>query len=380
MDEPGSLALIHHFHNLEDPRLGTLCRHEFLDIIVIAICSSICGYTDWTDMELYGETHVEWLKTFLPLPHGIPSHDTFRYLFSRIDPLAFQQCFASWIQALSKASDLKQIAIDGKTLRGSSDRTHSKSGLHLVSAWATENHLSLGQVAVAEKSNEITAIPYLLQLLDIRGALITIDAMGCQKEIARVIQAKEANYLLAVKENQPHLLEDIQQTITKHFEQTEPTIVATHHETVTVGHGRKELRTYSLFTDLEGIRDRDLWPGLRRICMATNERTVGDKTSVEVRYYIGSFQGTVEEYARGIRNHWGIENSLHWVLDVTYGEDGSRKRAEHGAENMAWLRRMVVSLLKNDQTTKESLRRKSIKALCSNEFLIKLLSQVNGSQ
>jgi predicted transposase YbfD/YdcC len=380
MDDFSSVALTQHFQGLPDPRLQRLCRHEFLDIILIAVCASLCGLTDWTEIQLYGETHADWLKTFLRLPNGIPSHDTFRYVFSRIDPLAFQQCFATWIAALSKACDLKQIAIDGKTLRGSSNRAHNTKGLHLVSAWATENHLSLGQVAVAEKSNEITAIPRLLQLLDIRGALISIDAMGCQKEIASTIREGKADYLLAVKENQLHLYEDIQQTITTHFEQADSTSQATHRETITKGHGRREVRTYTLFTNLEGIRDHALWPDLKGICMATNERTVGDKTTVEVRYYIGSSQGTVAEYAQGIRDHWGIENSLHWVLDVTFGEDGRRQRAEHGAENMAWLRRMVVSLLKNDTSSKGSLKAKSIKALCDNNFLIRLLSQITRSQ
>jgi predicted transposase YbfD/YdcC len=329
-------------------------------------------------MELYGETHYDWLKTFLRLPNGIPSHDTFRYVFNHLDPLAFQRCFSSWIQALSKATDLKHIAIDGKTLRDTLDRAHGKAALHLVSAWAAQNHLALGQVATDAKSNEITAIPRLLQLLDLSGAIVTIDAMGCQKEIAQQIRAGHGDYVLAAKDNQPHLYEDIQATMTAHLDQVTPQDGINYFETVEVGHGRKEVRTYTLVTDLDKIRDRALWPGLYGLCLAVNERTVGEKTSTEVRYYIGSLRGSVQDYAQVIRGHWGIENSLHWVLDVTFREDASRMRADHGTENVAWLRRMAVSLLRNDTTCDRSLRQKSIKALCDQEFLLQVLSQVNG--
>jgi predicted transposase YbfD/YdcC len=380
MERSQPLAISHHFRDLPDPRLQRLCHHDFLDVIAIAICAVICGQHSWTAMELYGQTHHDWLKTFLRLPNGIPSHDTFRYIFSRLDPLAFQRCFASWIEALSKATDLKHFAIDGKTLCGSLDRAHDQNPLHLVSAWATQNHLILGQVAVDDKSNEITAIPRLLELLDLSGAIITIDAMGCQKDIAAQIRAQGADYVLAVKENQPRLLEDIQTVMAQQLDQAATDAEACCLETVTVGHGRKEVRTYTLVTEVSGIRDRDLWPDLHGLCMAVNERTINGETSTEVRYYIGSLQGLVGAYAGVIRGHWGIENSLHWVLDVLYREDGSRARAEHGAENLAWLRRMAVSLLRNDTTCKRSLREKSIKALCDHDFLLQLLSQITGSK
>jgi predicted transposase YbfD/YdcC len=377
MDSSPSLALGHHFRDLPDPRTGP-CTHDLLDIITITICAVICGQHTWTDIELYGETHHDWLQTFLRLPNGIPSHDTFRYVFSRLDPLAFQQCFGSWISALSQATDLKLIAVDGKALRDSLDRAHGKAALHLVSAWATENHLTLGQVATDAKSNEITAIPRLLALLDLAGAIVTIDAMGCQKDIAAQVREAGADYLLAVKENQPRLLEDIQAAVANHCDRPADTGGANWFETVDVGHGRKEVRTYTLLTDVSGIRDRELWPGLCGIGVAVSERTVGGQTSTEIRYYIGSWQGPVQQYARAIRGHWGIENGLHWVLDVLFREDHSRSRPEHGAENLAWLRRMAVSLLRNDTTCERSLRQKSIKALCDHEFLLRLLSQVNG--
>lgn len=373
------VSLSHHFRDLVDPRTGQ-CTHDLLDVVAITICAVICGQHSWTDIELYGENHYDWLKTFLRLPHGIPSHDTFRYIFTRLDPLAFQRCFGTWIQALSQATDLKLIAIDGKALRASLDRAHGKAALHLVSAWATENHLTLGQVATDAKSNEITAIPRLLEILDLAGAIVTIDAMGCQKDIAEQIQEAGADYLLAVKENQPHLLEDIQAAVTKHCDQAAAGDEATWFETVEEGHGRREVRTYTLLSDLSQLRDRELWAGLYGVCAVVSARTVGDATTTEIRYYIGSLQASVEQWARAIRGHWGIENSLHWVLDVLYREDYSRARAEHGAENLAWLRRMAVSLLRNDTTCQRSLRQKSLKALCDHGFLLQLLSQVNGEK
>jgi predicted transposase YbfD/YdcC len=377
MDRHPTLAITHHFHDLPDPRLDRLCRHELLDIIVIAICAVICGQHTWTEIAFYGQDRYDGLKTFLRLPNGIPSHDTFRYVFSRLDPAAFQRCFAGWIEALSRATDLKHIAIDGKALRGSLDRAHGQAPLHLVSAWAAENHLTLGQVAVAEKSNEITAIPRLLALLDITGAIVTIDALGCQKEIAATIRGAEADYVLAVKDNQPRLLEDIQQAVADHLDRRGLQSDASCLETVDVGHGRQEVRSYTLVTDLSALRDLELWPDLYAVCFAVNERTVGGHTSTEARYYIGSWHGSVADDARVIRGHWGIENNCHWVLDVLYREDLSRSRPEHGAENLAWLRRMAVSLLKNDTTCKRSLRSKSVKALADHEFLLQLLSQVS---
>jgi predicted transposase YbfD/YdcC len=377
MDKPIPLAITHHFRDLQDPRLGRLCRHELLDLIVIAVCAVVCGQHTWTDIAFYGRDHYAWFKTFLRLPNGIPSHDTFRYVFTRLDPAAFQRCFTGWVEALSRATDLKHIAIDGKTLCGSLDRAHGQAPLHLVSAWATANHLTLGQVAVAEKSNEITAIPRLLEILDVTGAIITLDALGCQKEIAAQVRRAGADYVLAVKDNQPRLLEDIQEAVADHLDRLGTASDASCLEAVEHGHGRKEVRAYTLVTDLSKLRDRALWQDVQAVCLAVNERTVGGETSVEARYYIGSLPGSVADYARVIRDHWGIENNCHWVLDVLFREDGSRSRPEHGAENLAWLRRMAIALLKNDTTCERSLRSKSAKALGSHEFLLQLLSQVS---
>jgi predicted transposase YbfD/YdcC len=376
------LRIAHHSRDLPDPRLDHLSKHDFLDILTITICAASCGQQSWTDIELDGETHHDWLKTFWRLPHGIPSHDTFRGALSRLCPLAFQRCFGSWITALSQATDLRLIAIDGKALRDSLDRAHGKAALHLVSAWATENHLALGQVATDAKSNEITAIPRLLGLLDLAGALVTLDALGCPKEIAQKVRDGGADSLLAVKENQPRLLEDIQAAVAEQCDRAarEGAEGAAWFETVEVGHGRREVRTYTLRTDLTGLRDRELGADLHGVCVAVSARTVGGNTSTEIRYYSGSSHGSVHQGARAIRGHWGIENGLHWVLDVDFREDHSRARAAHGAENLAWLRRMAVSLLRNDTTCERSLRQKSIKALCDHEFLLQLLAQVNGEK
>src|SRR5947209_8834567 len=242
-------------------------------------------------MAFYGQDHQGWLQTFLRLPNGIPSHDTCRYVFTRLDPAAFQRCFGSWIEALSAATGLAHIAIDGKTLRGSLDRAHGQEPLHLVSAWATANHVTLGQVAVADKSNEITAIPRLLEILDVTGAVVTIDALGCQKEIAAKVRDEGADYVLAVKDNQPRLLADIQAAVGAHLDQPGGHDPACHLRTVDTGHGRKEVRTYTLLTDLGMIRDRALWQDVHGICFAVKERTAAGETSLEARYYIGSLQG-----------------------------------------------------------------------------------------
>jgi predicted transposase YbfD/YdcC len=378
MDRHPTLAITHHFRDLPDPRQARLCEHDLIDIIVIAICAVVSGQYAWTEIAFYGQDHEKWLKTFLRLRNGIPSHDCFRYVFTRLHPQAFQRCFAAWIEALSQVTDRKHIAIDGKGLRGS--RGGGKACLHLVSAWATENHLTLGQVAVDDKSNEITAIPQLLRILELHGAIVTLDALGCQKGIAAQVRDQGADYVLAVKDNQPHLLEDIQETLTRHLDQLVAADDSRCYETVDRGHGRQEARTYTLVTDLELIRDRDRWQDLYAICLAVNERTVAGQTSIEARYYIGSLKGAVQEYARVIRGHWGIENGCHWVLDVTFREDACRNRAEHGAENLAWLRRMALSLLKNDRTCDRGLRAKSAKALADHDFLLRLLSQVSGEE
>jgi predicted transposase YbfD/YdcC len=377
--ETHPLAIAHFFQGLPDPRRSGACRHHFSDILVIAICAAVSGQFAWTDIEDYGHIHHDWFKTFLRLPNGIPAHDTFRYVFTRLDPAAFQRSFARWIEALSAATDLKHIAIDGKALCGSRDVAHGKAALHLVSAWASHNRLTLGQVAAEEKSNEITAIPELLQLLDLKGALVTIDALGCQKEIAARIREQQGHYVLALKENHPGLLADVRGAVGDHIERMAPE-GGSCVETVDRGHGRRERRLYTLVEDLSAVADRESWPDLRAVVTVVSERTVGGETGSEIRYYLTSYPGTVAELAAAIRGHWGIENRCHWVLDVTFGEDGSRQRREHGAENVAWLRRLALSLLANEPTPELNLKQKSRRALCDHDFLLKVLSPVLGPQ
>jgi predicted transposase YbfD/YdcC len=283
------------------------------------------------------------LQTFLELPYGVPSHDTFERVFARLNPEAFQSCFRQWMQTLAEHLGVKQIAIDGKTLRGSGQASTHLGPLHLVSAWATQNHLTLGQVAVADESNEITAIPKLLELLELNGALVTIDAIGCQKEIAQQIVAGGGDYVLTVKDNQPHLLADIQEAFLKALDHDFAGLQHDSYRTKEKGHGRQETRWYHVIYDPAGIRNREAWPELKAIGMCYSERTIGEQTSMEVRYFIGSRQASARTYGKALRNHWRIENNLHWQLDVTFGEDGNRVRERNTAENLALVRRIALT-------------------------------------
>ena len=370
-----SLSITHHFANLTDPRLARRRRHHLLDVVAIALCGVICGCKSWEEVALYAEHKADWLSTFLELPGGTPSKDTFRRLFARLKPAAFQACFRNWTQALAARLGVKQVAIDGKALRGSHDRGLGKAGLHLVSAWATANHLTLGQVAVEGKSNEITAIPKLLELLDLAGALVTIDALGCQKEIARRIREGGGHYVLAVKGNQDRLLEDVQACFAAELEKPAGEGRWSCHEATERGHGRIETRQTFTIDRPVGIRDEALWQDLRTITMVVSERrVVGQEATTEIRYYIGSKAGRAKEYSRYIRSHWAIENTLHWTLDMAFDEDRSRVRKDHGPENLALLRRLAVSVLKNATTCKGSIRQKQLQALLDDSILEQMLT------
>lgn len=343
------VSIVRHFAELPDPRREHTRLHDLLDILVIALCAVLSGAEGWEDIETYGRAKFDWLATFLSLPNGIPSHDTFRRVFGLLDPGAFGRCFSSWIEALHTTLGIKRIALDGKTLRRSFDRGKGQGPLHLISAWATEQGLSLGQVAVDAKSNEITALPQLLALLDVSGAIVTVDAMGCQKEVAKKIREEGGDYVLTVKGNQERLLEDLQQCFARGIDTDFAGMTYSFHETTTQGHGRKETRCVHTIQNPEGIRDAALWPDLTAITLVISERQVGDEpTTTTARYVIGSRAAPAEEYATFIRGHWGIENSLHWILDVIFGEDDSRIRTGNGPANMALLRRLAVSLLKRN--------------------------------
>jgi predicted transposase YbfD/YdcC len=369
------LSLLHHFASLPDPRVCRTRRHELMDLITIALCAVLSGAESWDDIADYGRDKNDWLATFLKLPNGIPSHDTFNRLFQRLDPEAFGACFASWMRSLAGSLGLKVIAIDGKALRHSFDTAGAKSALHLVSAWAAENHLTLGQVAVDGKSNEITALPKLLGMLDVAGAIVTIDAMGCQKDIALQIREGGADYILAVKGNQGRLYDDILARFESCLDSDFAGVRHSSYTEVEEGHGRKESRTTLVVYGTEGVRDAGLWKDLGALCMVVSERAVGEKSSLEARYYIGSPAGPAEEYAGAIRGHGGIENSLHWVLDVTFREDASRVRAGHAAENLARLRRIAVSLLRNETSCDRSIHGKRLKAGRDDDYLLRILRE-----
>jgi predicted transposase YbfD/YdcC len=368
-----SLSVTKHFARLRDPRRDHCKRHLLIDIIVIALCATICGANDWQQIVTFGQRRHDWLKTFLALPNGIPSHDTFERVFDRLDPHAFLACFQRWVEALTHALGLKHIAIDGKTMRHSGKTTMKLKPLHIVSAWANEHHLTLGQVAVDDKSNEITAIPLLLELLDVHGALVTIDAMGCQKEIAKQIVDAGGDYVLSVKGNQPNLLADIQETMMEVLDRGQDGAECKTYVTKDKDHGREEERSYLIVTDLKKIRNRDEWAELKVVGMYTSTRIIAGKRTDEAHYFIGSRCADANVYASTLRGHWSIENNLHWQLDVTFGEDGNRVQRRHGGQNLALLRRLALSLLKR-HSSKASMACKRLAAALDPAFLEEILS------
>jgi predicted transposase YbfD/YdcC len=352
---PDSLSVTHHFAALEDPRLDRSKAHQLLDIVVVALCAILGGADSWVAVEVFGNAKLDWFKRFLELRNGIPSHDTFGRVFRLLEPQQFQRCFLNWIESLTALPELKHVAIDGKTLRGSFDRHTGKAALHLVSAWANELRLTLGQVAVDDKSNEITAIPKLLEMLELGGALVTIDALGCQKDIAAAVRAQGADYLLTVKANQGNLFADILDTFDEVIERTPTTPSLTYQCTENKAHGRDEVRQCYVTDNLNKVRDRGAWVDLNTLGMVVGERTVDGETTQEARYFISSRPLTAVDLLAGVRGHWEIETCLHWSLDVTFHEDGCRTLKDHGPENLALLRRITLSLLKRANNKKMSI-------------------------
>jgi predicted transposase YbfD/YdcC len=379
MPSDQELSLAHHFADLTDPRVERTRLHELLDIVAIAICAVVAGADSWEHIEQFAKAKRPWLETFLALPNGIPSHDTIARVFARLDPDEFQHAFVGWIGRLQEATDRRVIAIDGKTLRRSFDRAKGKSALHLVHAWATANHLLLGQVAVDEKSNEITAIPVLLKTLELSGAIVTIDAMGCQKEIARTIRDEGADYLLALKGNHGHLYEQVvafwEEAYRRSFKGYG---VMSYHRQWNEAHGRFEARRCWASSDLSWLPGREEWDGLRSVVFVESERFVGESLSVEGRYYLSSLPADAKLLNEAARSHWGVENSLHWVLDVTFGEDRSRIRKENAPENFGLLRRLALCLLKGE-TSKGSIKGKRLRASWDEEYLLQVLCGSAGN-
>jgi predicted transposase YbfD/YdcC len=371
-----------HFAGLSDPRVERSRRHKLLDIIVIAICGVICGADGWTDIEAFGEAKVGWLRTFLELPNGIPSHDTFGRVFARLEPREFERCFMNWVSTISDLLQGQVVAIDGKCLRRSHDGQRGQQALTVVSAWATENHLVLGQREVDSKSNEITVLSPLLKLLDVSGCIVSVDAIGCQKEVAAQVVEQGGDYLLALKANQAHLYEDVQSLFewasNFNFEGLQHDV----YRTVNKGHGRWEKRECWTITDptcLTMLADLEQWQRLRTVLRVRAQRTYDGQTTTETRYYISSLSGDVPHPARtalkAVRGHWGIENGLHWVLDIAFREDECRIRRDHAPENFAILRRAALSLLKQERSTRLGVHARRLKAGWDTAYLLRILSQ-----
>ncbi len=364
-----------HFAGLDDPRRYNR-RHILLDMVVIAICAVICGADDWPGVEEFGQSKQEWFADFLELPHGIPTQYTFRRVFAVMDAEQFQECFLKWIKAVYEITNGQIVAIDGKKLRRSHDKHLGKQAIHMVSAWAVTNHLVLGQVKVDAKSNEITAIPELLEVLEIAGCIVTIDAMGCQKKnYKRIVVDKKADYVLALKENQGGLYADVQELF-RYAAETN-FVDCDYHKTMEKNHGRIEIRecwTISSPEYLVYLRDLPKWTNLHTIVMVKRERRLGNKVEMEVKYYITSLIASAQRLLEVVRGHWSIENQVHWVLDIAFREDDSRLRKGNGAQNFAVLRHIALNLLKQEQTVKCGIKNKRLKAGWDQNYLLKLLA------
>jgi len=377
MNEEAPLSLETCFSDLPDPRVKGRCDHKLMDILIIAVCAALCGADSWVGVETVARAKEAWFRQYLTLENGIPSHDTFGDVFAKIESEAFQIRFMRWVEAVFRVTKGQVVALDGKTSRGSHKRSAGKEAIHLVNAWAVENGLVVGQRKVDGKSNEITAIPELLRLLNVSGCIVTIDAMGCQKDIAQTIRDEKADYILCVKDNQSKLKQDIQDWFAYGDQRQFAGMQMDFHQTVHKTSGRIEIRRCWAVSDplaFEHIRHYDGWADLTSIVRIQRERRIGEQTSLETAFYISSLPAVAARLLDATQHHWAIENSFHWVMDVTFCEDRSRIRNGEGAENMAVLRSIALNLLKRD-TSKSSLRQKRFRASMDNDFLLHLITQ-----
>ena len=371
------ITLQEHFASLEDPRVERTKHHQLLAIITIALCAVICGADTWVDIEEFGHAKRAWFETFLDLPNGIPSHDTFGRVFARLDPEQFQACFLTWVQAITTVLPAQQIAIDGKTARRSRDRAAGKAAIQMVSAWATETHLVLAQRHVKEHSNEQTALPLLLEQLELAGCIVSIDAMGCLPKIATQIKEQNGEYVLALKANQGTMYQDVVDLFDDVLTTGCAELVHDTHHSVDTGHGRLEDRHYWTICDpacIAYLNAKQTWTGLRSIGMVEAKRTVGAQVSTERRYYLTSLSGEARAFGAAVRNHWGVENGLHWVLDIAFQEDASRMRKDHSQQNFVVLRHMALNLLKQEQTATCGIKARRLKAGWSEDYLRQVLA------
>jgi len=376
MSERIAAGIERHFGDIEDPRIDRTKLHKLIDILVIAICAVIAGADNWEDVEEYGKARQEWFKRILELPNGIPSHDTFNRLFARLNPEQFQANFLKWTMAVNNIIGTQVIAIDGKVLRRSHDKGIGKAAIDMVSAWATANSLVLGQVKTNEKSNEITAIPQLLEALEVAGCIVTIDAMGCQTEIAKKIVEKDADYILALKDNQGNLFEDTVRLFDDLQASQYKAYGFDYAKTVNKDHGRIEIRECWTISDpaiVQHLRGFANWEKLATVSRIRSERCIGDERSCEDRYHIASCTGATR-ILTAVRAHWGIENQLHWVLDIAFDEDRCRVRKDHGPENFALLRHIALNLLKQEKTCKRGIKGKRLLAAWNPDYLLKVLA------
>lgn len=371
--QPTMPSLLEYFADLPDPRIDRCKDHALIDILTIAILATICGAEHFTEMETFGEAKHDWLKTFLELKNGIPSHDTFARVFARIKPAAFQERFARWVQAVRTATNDEVIGIDGKTARRSHNKAAGIGPLHLVSAWASRNRLVLGQIKVDKKSNEITAVPELLRLLDIKGCIVTVDALNAQKETAREICEQGADYVMALKKNHPTLHTEVEGIFEAVREDNNADDSISTIETVEKNHGRTEIRRCWSVEAPDWLTGFNQWRDLQSLILIESTRVIKEQRTTELRYYLSSLSPNAERVAKAVREHWGVENSLHWILDVAFREDDSRVRVGNAPENLALVRKITHNLLQQEKTFKRGVKTKRFLAALDEAYLLKIL-------